>query len=791
MGEARQGRDRHRQRRCPARRRPAGRGRARPAAGDDRRRLRRRRHGDRLGPDLKEELPVLFLRLRDAVVERKVDGHRAEPGRDRAVAHRSGVACGTDPARRMPRWRRWSAAGGRSPRARWRSGRRVALLADGPVTRRARPAVAGRVGRRSSSRPRPCCSTRCPTPRFLSGAAPGQRPRRARHGPRARPAARPGDARRRPRLVHGASGATVPAERGPRHGRHPRAPRPTAASTRSSCSAPTRSPTSPTATSPRRALAGAGTVIAVDTFVERRRARQADVVLAAAGFAEVDGTTTNLEGRVSTLAPEGHPPGHAPARLDDRRRAGRTASAPTSGSSRVDEHLGRDRALAPPRRHHAGCSICPPGTTACVVPTPPRRAAAAAGTHVAIEPAAQGRRSRRHGAGAGRRAEAGRGADGSTAPESDAEEPSPRRRAVSRTRLSGARRRSRSSATSPPRRRRRRLLAAARRHPQALRPRHARAALPSLAGLAAGSRLRREPADLDRLGVGADGQRRQADLGRAARSPSSHAGACVGAVSRGVGRGAFNQGGADRRRPHRRRRARHRHPGGDGRLMAAIDPLSRGIVDASVVASSCSSRSSSPSSSCCRHDADDLVRAQDHRRHAEPHRPEPGRPVGHPPDAGRRHQALLQGGPDPRPGRPARLPARARTCRSSRRSSRSAISRRRRLLDGDDGTVTILGHETFLQLADPPIGILFLLAMSSIAVYGVMLAGWSSGSKYPLLGSVRASAQMVSYEAALGLSVVDRRPRHRQRCRTHDIVRSPGARHRRTGTSSPPASCRS
>jgi NADH-quinone oxidoreductase subunit H len=43
--------------------------------------------------------------------------------------------------------------------------------------------------------------------------------------------------------------------------------------------------------------------------------------------------------------------------------------------------------------------------------------------------------------------------------------------------------------------------------------------------------------------------------------------------------------------------------------------------------------------------------------------------------------------------------------------------------------------------------------MSSIAVYGIMLAGWASGSKYPLLGSVRASAQMVSYEAALGLSI--------------------------------------
>ena len=64
------------------------------------------------------------------------------------------------------------------------------------------------------------------------------------------------------------------------------------------------------------------------------------------------------------------------------------------------------------------------------------------------------------------------------------------------------------------------------------------------------------------------------------------------------------------------------------------------------------------------------------------------------------------------------------------------------------------GHRsTELQVADPPIGILLLLAMSAVAVYGVMLAGWSSGSKYPLLGGVRASAQMISYEAALSLSV--------------------------------------
>lgn len=70
------------------------------------------------------------------------------------------------------------------------------------------------------------------------------------------------------------------------------------------------------------------------------------------------------------------------------------------------------------------------------------------------------------------------------------------------------------------------------------------------------------------------------------------------------------------------------------------------------------------------------------------------------------------------------------------------------------GMVTIFGHRTELQVADPPMGILLLLAMSSVAVYGVMLAGWSSGSKYPLIGSVRASAQMISYEAAMGLAVV-------------------------------------
>ncbi|MGZ4691750.1 MAG: NADH-quinone oxidoreductase subunit NuoH [Acidimicrobiia bacterium] len=70
------------------------------------------------------------------------------------------------------------------------------------------------------------------------------------------------------------------------------------------------------------------------------------------------------------------------------------------------------------------------------------------------------------------------------------------------------------------------------------------------------------------------------------------------------------------------------------------------------------------------------------------------------------------------------------------------------------GEVSIAGHETYLQLADPQVGVLLLLAMSGIGLYGVMLAGWSSGSKYPLLGSVRASAQLISYEAAFSLAIV-------------------------------------
>tara|TARA_Y100001960_G_scaffold253873_1_gene271486 strand:+ start:356 stop:1453 length:1098 start_codon:yes stop_codon:yes gene_type:complete len=75
---------------------------------------------------------------------------------------------------------------------------------------------------------------------------------------------------------------------------------------------------------------------------------------------------------------------------------------------------------------------------------------------------------------------------------------------------------------------------------------------------------------------------------------------------------------------------------------------------------------------------------------------------------------------------------------------------------GPDIDIEINGQNIRVPLvgADLNVGVLFFLALSSIAVYSVVLAGWSSGSKYPLLGGVRASAQMISYEAAMGLSLV-------------------------------------
>ncbi|CAN2220790.1 NuoH NADH,ubiquinone oxidoreductase subunit 1 (chain H) [Candidatus Nanopelagicaceae bacterium] len=70
------------------------------------------------------------------------------------------------------------------------------------------------------------------------------------------------------------------------------------------------------------------------------------------------------------------------------------------------------------------------------------------------------------------------------------------------------------------------------------------------------------------------------------------------------------------------------------------------------------------------------------------------------------------------------------------------------------GEVNLFGVQTALQLTDLPVGVLYILAVTSIGVYGVVLAGWSSGSTYPLLGGLRSSAQVISYEIAMGLSLV-------------------------------------
>jgi NADH-quinone oxidoreductase subunit H len=66
--------------------------------------------------------------------------------------------------------------------------------------------------------------------------------------------------------------------------------------------------------------------------------------------------------------------------------------------------------------------------------------------------------------------------------------------------------------------------------------------------------------------------------------------------------------------------------------------------------------------------------------------------------------------------------------------------------------VSVFGHRTPLQVTDLPVAVLFILAFSSVGVYGIVLAGWASGSTYPLLGGVRSTAQVISYEVAMGLS---------------------------------------
>ncbi len=70
------------------------------------------------------------------------------------------------------------------------------------------------------------------------------------------------------------------------------------------------------------------------------------------------------------------------------------------------------------------------------------------------------------------------------------------------------------------------------------------------------------------------------------------------------------------------------------------------------------------------------------------------------------------------------------------------------------GEVEIFGVTTRLQLTDLPVAVLFVIAIASIGIYGIVLAGWASNNTYAFLGSIRSSAQMISYEVAMGLSIV-------------------------------------
>ena len=68
--------------------------------------------------------------------------------------------------------------------------------------------------------------------------------------------------------------------------------------------------------------------------------------------------------------------------------------------------------------------------------------------------------------------------------------------------------------------------------------------------------------------------------------------------------------------------------------------------------------------------------------------------------------------------------------------------------------VSMFGERTPLQLTDMPVAVLFVMAIASIGIYGIVLGGWSSGSTYSLLGGLRSSAQMISYEVSMGLALI-------------------------------------
>ena len=140
-------------------------------------------------------------------------------------------------------------------------------------------------------------------------------------------------------------------------------------------------------------------------------------------------------------------------------------------------------------------------------------------------------------------------------------------------------------------------------------------------------------------------------------------------------------------------------------------------------------------------------RAQAARALPEPLRPQPRRPLRRAAAARRHPQAADQGAVPP--DHLGRLPVRARADhldphrgRRRSRSSRSATSQ------------DIFGTQVGLYGVDVSIGPLYLFAFGAIAFYGIMLGGWSSGSKYSFLGAMRGAAQLISYEVSQGLALV-------------------------------------
>ena len=401
-------------------------------------------------------------------------------------------------------------------------------------------------------------------------AAPGQRARRPRHGPGARPAARPRHARRRRRRgSRAAAGRRCPASAGLDAAGHPRRPPPTARSTCSSCSAPTRSPTSPTATSPRRALAGARTVIAVDRFLTAS-AQQADVVLAAAGSPRPTARPPTSRAGSAPSARKVTPPGTARAdwmiAAELAACLGADLGLESAGADLGGDRRGRAEPRRPHRRRHprraatASSSVAPSTTGGprrrarghAPRPDGPRHGPDAGVEADAADAADGGRRRRRPGGAAGRRGRGHRGPGRRRDADADATAAAAR---PARRRCSRFARPATDRAAG-----RRRLLAAPRRQPRsstttAPSSQHS----PALAGLAGDTVLRLNPHDFDRLGVaaGSDGHasprrrarstlpvQRRRRASAAARPPSS-----------------LNQPGADRRRAHRRHRAGHRRSG--------------------------------------------------------------------------------------------------------------------------------------------------------------------------------------------------------------------------------------